>query len=195
MDKRDIRERRRFLLDNWQGALDDSYTFRYSPDAHYQALLDIADEFYHSGVIGLGHRQELVTRALGAYSFHVEEGIAAEIYFNPRYYYELLDGDQLLGTVLEGHITGLTYNCLGVIWHDWVDGAWHYQMKDADLNVLGRVEGLQVIRPVLAPLTLRSVVPPKYQFRDWRETVLAPERDLTCKKSLHVYQGRPLTGY
>ena len=52
-------------------------------------------------MIGLGHRQELVTRALGAYSFHVEEGIAADVYFNPNFYYELLDGDQLLGTVLK----------------------------------------------------------------------------------------------
>lgn len=177
MDKRDLEERRRLLLVRWQGALDDNHTFRYSPDAHYQALLDIADEFYHSGVIGLGHRQELVTRALGAYSFHVEEGVAAEIYFNPRYYYELLDGDQLLGTVVGGEIKDQEYNRNGVICRDWVDGGWCYQMWDDDLNLVGRVEKLQVIRPGLGPLTLRCVVPPKYEFRDWRETVLAPDRD------------------
>ena len=47
MNKRHLEERRRFLLDQWNGALDDDHTFRYSPDAHYQALLEIIDEFYH----------------------------------------------------------------------------------------------------------------------------------------------------
>lgn len=149
--------------------MQDRYSFSYNADAHYYALLDMANELYQRGVVCLSTRQDMVTEALGAYSWHVEDAIGAEQAYCSRYIYAVYDGDcQVMQIHEEGVIYGMHLDRIGFIRREYHGGQWLEFAYTCDERLIGQLDGMQITRADRPPLSLKRIDPPRYTPRTWR---------------------------
>ncbi|MGX8978624.1 hypothetical protein ACWWB8_03020, partial [Pseudomonas aeruginosa] len=84
-----------------------------------------ANELYQCGVVGLQDRHDMVTDALGMYSWAVEHGITRETHYCSDCCYDVLDGGRAVGTVDSEsiyHVPAPGRQRLGYISQDPLDG-------------------------------------------------------------------------
>jgi len=160
-------EDRRLFMSRWGFALRDKVAFLYCTDDHYHYLLSQADEGYQLGLISLSERQEMVTRALGAYSWHVEHNITRETNWCMGCYYHVLVDGQVAGTLgVEGHYYDLKRNLLGNI-QNGRPPTLHLWVSRFDQVLAGYVDGLRVMCDGNELFQLREIIPTDAGGKRW----------------------------
>ncbi|WP_025130226.1 hypothetical protein [Pseudomonas sp. PH1b] len=136
---------RRQLKSQWENALRDSIAFLYRTDDDYHYLLLQADEGYQLGLICLSERQEMVTRALGAYSWNVEHNITRETHWCLGCCYHFQVDGEVIGTIgTEGHYRDLQGELLSNILGQ--PPELYLRAGRFDREFAGDVEGLRIMR-------------------------------------------------
>ncbi|OWP50282.1 hypothetical protein [Pseudomonas nitroreducens] len=154
-------------LSRWAFALADRRAFLYFPDEHYQDLLAKANELYQLGIVCLDKRQEMVTQALGAYSWAIEHQITRETNWCLGCEYELLVGNEVVGTIgSEGHHHDLAGKLIGCIQFGFQSALHRNRPREASVEV-GRVVGLSIVCDGQELYQLREVMPRGYERRIW----------------------------
>lgn len=157
---------RRLLRSRWETALRDRVAFLYRTDDHYHYLLAQADEGYQLGLICLSERQEMVTRALGAYSWSVEHNITRETHWCLGCYYHVLVGGEVIGTIgTEGHYHDPQGKLLGNI--DGQPPKLSLWVDRFDREYAGDVQGLMIMCDGQELFELREVIPAGAGDKRW----------------------------
>ena len=157
---------RRLLKSRWETALRDRVAFLYRTDDHYHYLLAQADEGYQLGLICLSERQEMVTRALGAYSWNVEHNITRETHWCLGCYYHVLIGGEVVGSIgTEGHYYDLQRNLLGNILGQ--PPKLHLRVGQFDREYAGDVHGLRIMCDGQELFELRELIPAGAGNKRW----------------------------
>ncbi|MFV3415347.1 hypothetical protein ACNFH8_24035 [Pseudomonas sp. NY15436] len=159
-------ENRRLLKYRWEAALCDRVAFLYRTDDHYHYLLAQADEGYQLGLICLSERQEMVTRALGAYSWNVEHNITRETQWCLGCYYHVLVNGEVIGEIgPEGHYHDLQRNLLGNI--DGRPPKLYLHVGRFDRELAGDVQGLRIMCDGEELFELREMIPAGASDKRW----------------------------
>lgn len=158
---------RRLAISRWDAALRDTTAFLYRTDDHYHYLLSQADELYQLGLICLAQRQEMVTKALGAYSWNVEHNITREAHWCLGCYYHVLVDGEVVGEVgPEGHYHDLKRKLLGNIVDERPPRIYLW-MSRFEQEPAGIVEGLKITCDGKDLFQLREFVPKGAGDRRW----------------------------
>ncbi|MFF6475895.1 hypothetical protein ACET4O_14240, partial [Pseudomonas aeruginosa] len=83
----------------WLAAMRQHAAWLYAADEQYLYLVGEANELYQCGVVGLQDRHDMVTDALGMYSWAIEHGITRETHYCSDCCYDVLDGGGVVGSV------------------------------------------------------------------------------------------------
>lgn len=159
-------DERRLLKSLWETALRDRVAFLYRTDDHYHYLLSQADEAYQLGLVCLSERQEMVTRALGAYSWNVEHNITRETHWCLGCYYHVLVNGEVIGEIgPEGHYHDLQRNLLGNI--DRRPPQLYLRVGRFEREYAGDVQGLRIVRDGNELFQLREFVPKGAGDKRW----------------------------
>lgn len=151
-------EQRRLAKSRWETALRDQVSFLYHCDDHYHYLLSQADEAYQLGLVCLSERQEMVTRALGAYSWSTEHNITRETHWCLGCYYHVLVNGEVVGDIgPEGHYHDNKRTLLGNI--DGQPPKLYLKVGRFDREIAGSVEGLRIMCDGVELFELREFVP------------------------------------
>lgn len=153
-------EDRRLLKYRWEAALRDRVAFLYRTDDHYHYLPSQADEAYQLGLICLSERQEMVTRALGAYSWNVEHNITRETHWCLGCYYHVLVNGEVIG-----HYHDLQRNLLGNI--DGRPPKLYLRVDRFDRELAGDVQGLRIMCDGEELFELREMIPAGAGDKRW----------------------------
>lgn len=157
---------RRLIKSQWETALRDRTAFRYWTDDHYHYLLIQADEIYQLGLISLTERQEMVTRALGAYCWNVENNITRESHWCLDCYYHVLTDGEVVGEIgPEGHYRDLKGKLLGNI--DGQPPKLSLLVDRFDREFAGDVHGLRIICDGQELFELREFIPKGAGAQRW----------------------------
>lgn len=140
----------------------------YAADEQYLYLVGEANELYQCGIVGLQDRHDMVTDALGMYSWAIEHGITRETHYCADCCYDVIAGGHVVGTVnSEGiyHGPAPEPQRLGYISRDPLDGRTYLRLGQA-LERAGVVRGLVIELDVGGTLLLVEQIPS--DFRPWR---------------------------
>ncbi|MFU4617111.1 hypothetical protein ACM71J_22675 [Pseudomonas aeruginosa] len=141
----------------------------YAADEQYMHLAGEANELYQCGVIGLQDRHNMVTDALGMYSWAIEHSITRETHYSADCCYDVLDGDSVAGTVNnEGiyHDPEPGRQRLGCISLDPLDGMTYLRLGQA-LERAGIVRGLVIELDAGGTLLLLEQIPDDFRPLRW----------------------------
>ncbi|RQE78795.1 hypothetical protein IPC294_08740 [Pseudomonas aeruginosa] len=152
----------------WLAAIRQHAAWLYAADEQYLYLVAEANELYQCGIVGLQDRHDMVTDALGMYSWAIEHGITRETHYCADCCYDVLDGGRAVGTVdSEGiyHGPAPARQRLGYISRDPLDGITYLRLGQA-LERAGVVRGLVIELDAGGTLLLVEQIPS--DFRPWR---------------------------
>ncbi|HGW3775760.1 TPA: hypothetical protein ACNIB5_004942 [Pseudomonas aeruginosa] len=152
----------------WLAAIRQHAAWLYAADEQYVYLVGEANELYQCGVVGLQDRHDMVTDALGMYSWAIEHGITRETHYCADCCYDVLDGGAVVGSVDdEGiyHGPAPERQRLGCISRDPLDGQVYLRLGQA-LERAGVVRGLTIELDAGGTLLLVEQIPS--DFRPWR---------------------------
>ncbi len=71
----------------------------YAADEQYLYLVGEANELYQCGIVDLQDRHDMVTDALGMYSWAIEHGITRETHYCADCCYDVIDAGNVVGAV------------------------------------------------------------------------------------------------
>ncbi len=141
----------------WLAAIRQHAAWLYAADEQYLYLVGEANELYQCGVIGLQDRHDMVTDALGMYSWAIEHGITRETHYCSDCCYDVLDGGVVVGSVDdEGiyHGPAPARQRLGYLGRDPLDGittcAWARRLSAPALCAVWRSNSTQAGRCCLS---------------------------------------------
>ncbi|AJD59836.1 hypothetical protein KUT50_19470 [Pseudomonas aeruginosa] len=152
----------------WLAAIRQHAAWLYAADEQYLYLVAEANELYQCGVIGLQDRHDMVTDALGMYSWAIEHGITRETHYCADCCYDVIDGGRVVGSVDdEGiyHGPAPARQRQGYISRDPLDGQVYLRLGQA-LDRAGVVHGLEIKLDAGGTLLLVEQIPS--DFRPWR---------------------------
>ncbi|MGI0556322.1 hypothetical protein ACRCOZ_07895 [Pseudomonas aeruginosa] len=168
MSYSDPRRRQHERVTRWLAAIRQHAAWLYAADEQYVYLIGEANELYQCGVVGLQDRHDMVTDALGMYSWAIEHGITRETRYCADCCYNVLDAGVVVGSVDdEGiyHGPAPERQRLGCISRDPLDGQVYLRLGQA-LERAGVVRGLVIELDVGGTLLLVEQIPS--DFRPWR---------------------------
>lgn len=168
MSYSDPRRRQHGRVTRWLAAIRQHAAWLYAADEQYLYLVGEANELYQCGIVGLQDRHDMVTDALGIYSWAIEHGITRETHYCADCCYDVIDGGHVVGTVnSEGiyHGPAPERQRLGYISRDPLDGRTYLRLGQA-LERAGVVRGLVIELDVGGTLLLVEQIPA--DFRPWR---------------------------
>ncbi|HDY5487663.1 TPA: hypothetical protein RQ742_004859 [Pseudomonas aeruginosa] len=152
----------------WLAAIRQHAAWLYAADEQYVYLVGEANELYQCGIVDLQDRHDMVTDALGMYSWAIEHGITRETHYCSDCCYDVLDGGRVVGTVnSEGiyHGPAPERQRLGCISLDPLDGIAYLRLGHA-LERAGVVLGLTIELDAGGTLLLVEQIPD--DFQPWR---------------------------
>lgn len=168
MSYSDPRRRQHERVTRWLAAIRQHAAWLYAADEQYLYLVGEANELYQCGIVGLQDRHDMVTDALGMYSWAIEHGITRETHYCADCCYDVIDGGHVVGTVnSEGiyHGPAPKRQRLGYISRDPLDGRTYLRLGQA-LERAGVVRGLVIELDIGCTLLLVEQIP--VDFRPWR---------------------------
>ncbi len=83
----------------WLAAMRQHAAWLYVADEQYVYLVGEANELYQCGIVDLQDRHDMVTDALGMYSWAIEHGITRETHYCADCCYDVLDGGAVVRSV------------------------------------------------------------------------------------------------
>lgn len=152
----------------WLAAIRQHAAWLYAADEQYLYLVGEANELYQCGIVGLQDRHDMVTDALGMYSWAIEHGITRETHYCSDCCYDVLDAGNAVGTVdSEGiyHGPAPGRQRLGYLGRDPLDGITYLRLGQA-LERAGVIRGLVIELDAGGTLQLAEQIPD--DFRPWR---------------------------
>ncbi|HCF2415030.1 hypothetical protein AAA625_15765 [Pseudomonas aeruginosa] len=152
----------------WLAAIRQHAAWLYAADEQYLYLVGEANELYQCGIVGLQDRHDMVTDALGMYSWAIEHCITRETHYCADCCYDVIDAGNVVGTVdSEGiyHAPAPGRQRLGYISRDPLDGRTYLRLGQA-LERAGVVRGLVIELDAGGTLLLAEQIPS--DFRPWR---------------------------
>ncbi|HCF4332449.1 TPA: hypothetical protein NIE82_001266 [Pseudomonas aeruginosa] len=168
MSYSDPRRRQHERVTRWLAAIRQHAAWLYAADEQYVYLVGEANELYQCGVVGLQDRHDMVTDALGMYSWAIEHGITRETRYCADCCYNVLDAGVVVGSVDdEGiyHGPAPERQRLGCISRDPLDGQVYLRLGQA-LERAGVVRGLLIELDAGGTLQLAEQIPD--DFQPWR---------------------------
>jgi len=154
----------------WLAEIRQHAAWLYAADEQYLYLTVEANELYQCGIVGLQDRHDMVTDALGMYSWAIEHNITRETHYCADCCYDVLDGDHVVGAVnSEGiyHGPAPERHWLGHISRDPLDGITYLRLRLRQaLERSGVVRGLLIELDAGGTLQLVEQMPA--DFRPWR---------------------------
>ncbi|MBG7007140.1 hypothetical protein I5G20_17365 [Pseudomonas aeruginosa] len=167
MSYSDPRRRQHERVTRWLAAIRQHAAWLYAADEQYMYLVGEANELYQCGIVELQDRHDMVTDALGMYSWAIEHSITRETHYCADCCYNVIDGERVVGSVDNEGIyhSAPGRHRLGYLGRDPVDGQVYLRLGQA-LARAGVVRGLVIELDAGGTLQLAEQIPD--DFRPWR---------------------------